>query len=144
MIEEQEFIQEFVDEASHHLNEVKAILMDADGTIMDAESIHTIFQEIHTIKGIAGFFGLSKTVFLAYTMESILDEVRRGCMELDKNLVDLILATHVQLKDMVEDVLNSENRDIYPLMNKLKGILNSNRKRFVKKSRLFFSRARLI
>ncbi|HEY9061066.1 MAG TPA: chemotaxis protein CheW [Pseudobacteroides sp.] len=123
MIQNQEFIQEFVDEARSHLDKVEALLVKKEKLLNDSESINEIFRAVHSIKGTAGFFGLKNIVSLAHSMENIFAEVRNGGMKLNAEFVDIILISNDLLKNMIDDVINSEEVDINPILVKLESIL---------------------
>ncbi|KNY29560.1 chemotaxis protein CheW [Pseudobacteroides cellulosolvens] len=123
MIQNQEFIQEFIDEARTHLEKVEALLIKKEKLVDDSEAINEIFRAVHSIKGTAGFFGLKKIVSLAHAMENIFAEVRNGKIKLNVASVDVILSSNDQLKNMIEDVLNSEDVDISEDLQKLGNIL---------------------
>jgi two-component system, chemotaxis family, sensor kinase CheA len=112
MIQNEEFINEFVEEAQTHLNMVEAGLLKMDEGSSDKENINNIFRSIHSIKGTAGFFGLIKIVELAHVMETLLGEVRNDKIAPSSSMVDHLLSGNDQLKSMVGDVYNSNAEDV--------------------------------
>lgn len=122
MIQNQDFIQEFVDEAKAHLEKLEACLIKKSNFFTE-ESINEIFRAVHSIKGTAGFFGLVKIVELSHLMENVIGEFRSGSILLEEGDVDLLLASSDVLKEMVYNVSNSENVDIGEIKVKLTEIL---------------------
>lgn len=126
MIENEEFIQEFVDEARGHVEKVETLMLGKEG-MGDFDVINNVFRAMHSIKGTAGFFGLKNIVSIAHTMENIFDEVRSGNIALDDQKIDVLLKGNDYVKDMIEDVLNSEEVDLSEILRSLKNILEEHK-----------------
>lgn len=124
MLQNLEFIQGFVEEAKGHIETVESELLKMDVQAVDAESINNIFRAVHSVKGTAGFFNLTKIVDLSHSMENIFGEFRSGKKQINSNMVDLLLSANDSLKSMTEDVINSENTDISDFVEKLSGIFS--------------------
>lgn len=112
MIQNEEFINEFVAEAQSHLEMIEGGLLKMEEGSHDSENINTIFRSIHSIKGTAGFFGLEKIVELAHVMENLLGELRNGNIVPNSAMADYLLSGNDQLKSMVGDVLNCDAEDV--------------------------------
>lgn len=112
MIQNEEFIQDFIDEANVHIENVDAGLLQMDKNGADSETINGIFRAVHSIKGTAGFFGLSRIVQLSHAMENLFGEIRSGKMPFGGAMVDRMLVANDCLRAMVADVQNSEQVDI--------------------------------
>ncbi|MFZ5986438.1 MAG: hybrid sensor histidine kinase/response regulator [Bacillota bacterium] len=126
MLQNQEFIQEFVDEARTHVDNVEAGLIKIDDSEADNETINNLFRAVHSIKGTAGFFGLKNIVELSHSMENVLGELRNQSLSISRHIVDALLEANDCLKSMIEDVNNSENTDIRSYSIKLLKILERN------------------
>lgn len=124
MLQNLEFIQGFVEEAKVHIETVEAELLKMDVHAVDAESINNIFRAVHSVKGTAGFFNLTKIVELSHSMENIFGEFRSGKKQINSNMVDLLLSANDSLKSMSEDVMNSENTDISDFVERLSKIFS--------------------
>lgn len=122
MIQNQDFIQEFVDEAKAHLEKLEACLIKKSNFFTE-DTINEIFRAVHSIKGTAGFFGLVKIVELSHLMENVIGEFRSGSILLEDEDVDLLLASSDVLKEMVYNVSDSENIYIDEIKLKLTSIL---------------------
>ena len=121
--ESQAYLQEFVDEAAGHLETVESILVDAAGR-GNPEQINEVFRAVHSIKGMAGFFGLTHIVDLAHTMENVFDALRSGKLQADDAMIDRLLAANDCLRGMIENVGESETVDISAHLTALRGLLN--------------------
>ncbi len=124
MIQNEEFINEFVEEAQSHLEMIEAGLLKMEEGSSDIDNINNIFRSIHSIKGTAGFFGLEKIVELAHVMENLLGEVRNGKIAPNSNMVDHLLTGNDQLKSMVGDVFNSNAEDVSEHVDIFSALLN--------------------
>lgn len=125
MLENEEFIPSFVEEARAHLETLEAGLLMMDTANVDPEVINNVFRAVHSIKGTAGFFNMGKIVELSHSMENVLGECRKGLLKINSEVVDRLLSAGDCLKAMVNDVMNSENMDISEQQKSLKAILES-------------------
>lgn len=125
MSESQEYLQEFVDEAAGHVETVESILVDAAGIQNQPDQINEVFRAVHSIKGMAGFFGLSHIVDLAHTMENVFDALRSGKLQVNDDMIDQLLAANDCLRGMIENVGDSETVDITPHLEKLRALLGA-------------------
>ncbi|MGE5417283.1 MAG: chemotaxis protein CheW [Acidobacteriota bacterium] len=123
MIQNEEHIKEFVEEAIGHVETTENWLLKMEsGTAADA--VNAIFRAVHSIKGTAGFFGLKNIVDLAHVMESLFGDIRNNRLEIRHDMIDVLLAANDCLKEMIEDVYNSMNVDIAPHIAHLTAIIN--------------------
>lgn len=122
LIRNQEFVQEFVDEAKSHLEHLEACLIKK-ADFFTEETINDIFRAVHSIKGTAGFFGLLKIVELSHIMETVIGEFRNGVLILEEKDIDLLLNANDVLKEMVHNVKESENVEISDVKTKLEKLL---------------------
>lgn len=60
MMDNQEFVQEFLVESSENLDQLDRDLVALEETPDDPDRLASIFRTVHTIKGTSGFFGFSK------------------------------------------------------------------------------------
>lgn len=118
MLQNEEFIQEFVDKAISHVTNVETGLLKIDEAPLDPELINNIFRAVHSIKGTAGFFGLKKIVELSHAMENIFGEIRNKKMNITQEMIDLLLASNDCLKGMIENAANSKEADISSFLTK--------------------------
>ena len=86
-----DIIPEFVAESAELLETVESGLLQLESGDVEHEAIHTIFRAIHSIKGGAGFVGLSKIERLAHRMEDVLNLIRNGDLEPTPAITDALL-----------------------------------------------------
>lgn len=81
----------FFEESQELLAQMEAILLRAEGDDLAAEDMNALFRCAHTIKGSAGMFGLDPVVHFTHDVESLLDKVRNGDLELTLPMVGVLL-----------------------------------------------------
>jgi len=82
----------FIVESRELLEDMETALLAIEGADDKTEMVNAIFRAAHTIKGSSGLFSLDHVVAFTHVVESVLDKVRAGKMELSDKLVVLLLA----------------------------------------------------
>ncbi|EYH87668.1 chemotaxis protein CheA [Salmonella enterica subsp. enterica serovar Heidelberg str. N189] len=98
-----DFYQTFFDEADELLADMEQHLLDLVPESPDAEQLNAIFRAAHSIKGGAGTFGFTILQETTHLMENLLDEARRGEMQLNTDIINLFLET----KDIMQEQLDA-------------------------------------
>lgn len=114
-----EFVKDFVEEAMSHVDALEVGLLQLENGNRDADIIHGIFRNMHSVKGTAGFFDLKNIVSLSHAMENLLGEIRNGNLDIDSKMIDILLAANDSLKVMISDVENSERVNVSEYIAKL-------------------------
>ncbi len=104
---------EFTGEAEEILDTLSRDLTDfeAQGQNVRPDVINKIFREVHTLKGLAGMFGITDVGELSHTLEDMLDRLRMGRVAISKPLVDLLYDSVDTLNRMVigaRDLVDTE------------------------------------
>ncbi len=81
----------FVAEARELLGKMEAVLLACEQSGPEADTVSELFRSAHTIKGSAGLFGLNEIVAFTHVVETSLDRVRSGTVELSPPLVAVLL-----------------------------------------------------
>ncbi len=102
--EEVENMIDFYSEAQDAIDQNERLLLDHQDGELDANSIAALFRAFHTIKGVAGFVGLTQPTKLAHSTESLLGGVRRGDMSADQVILDLLLESNERMQTLVASV----------------------------------------
>jgi two-component system chemotaxis sensor kinase CheA len=97
-IDMSQFFQVFFDEAEELLAEKERLLLGIDIASPDPEDLNAIFRAAHSIKGGSSTFGLNDMTEVTHILESLLDKIRKGEMELTPEHVDAFLAAKDVLK----------------------------------------------
>ncbi len=117
-----EFLQDFLDEAKTHIEEIETAFLDTDAFVKDTEKINDVFRAIHSIKGTAGFFRLTTIVTLSHAMENVLGKIRSKELEFSDEVLDCLLFCNDILKQMVYNVEQSESTDISAYLKQLENL----------------------
>lgn len=105
-----DFYQTFFDEADELLADMEQHLLVLQPEAPDAEQLNAIFRAAHSIKGGAGTFGFSVLQETTHLMENMLDEARRGEMQLNTDIINLFLET----KDIMQEQLDAYKQSQEP------------------------------
>ncbi|ECG8589231.1 chemotaxis protein CheA [Salmonella enterica subsp. salamae] len=106
-----DFYQTFFDEADELLADMEQHLLDLAPASPDAEQLNAIFRAAHSIKGGAGTFGFTILQETTHLMENLLDEARRGEMQLNTDIINLFLETKDIMQEQLDAYKNSEEPD---------------------------------
>ena len=114
MIQDDELLQEFVIESSEHLADVESQLLQIEehGADVDAELVNTVFRAVHSVKGAAGFLGLTSINELAHNLENVLNKIRNLELVPSHANVDVLLRSSDRLVSLLQDVNNSNSADV--------------------------------
>lgn len=88
-----DMVDPFLEECHDRLESLSARLLELERRPDDAESVRAVFRDLHTLKGSAGFVGLTKMARLAHAAEDLVGLVRDGKREADKPVIDALLAS---------------------------------------------------
>ena len=105
-----DFYQTFFDEADELLADMEQHLLDLVPEAPDSEQLNAIFRAAHSIKGGAGTFGFTILQETTHLMENLLDEARRGEMQLTTDIINLFLET----KDIMQEQLDAYKSSAEP------------------------------
>ena len=84
-IDLERFRETFFQEAEEHVAQMEAGLLALTAGDVDLEMLNAVFRGAHSIKGAAGTFGLTEITEFTHAMESLLDGMRSGGVEPDRN-----------------------------------------------------------
>jgi two-component system chemotaxis sensor kinase CheA len=102
-----ELLPAFVAEAAEHLESSEPHLLTLEADPSNREALDAVFRSFHSVKGTAGFVGLSGVVSLAHEAESLLDRARDGSVTLIGAAFESALAALDALREMVDRVRDS-------------------------------------
>lgn len=101
-IDMSQFYQVFFEEAEEHLANMEQLLLETDPDDFDNEQMNAIFRAAHSIKGSAGTFGFQDLAQVTHELETMLDLVRKGELDLTSEMVDASLEAGDLLKMMLD------------------------------------------
>lgn len=121
-----DMINDFIDEAQDLLQTIEddILLLEKPETASD-ETINRLFRAVHTIKGTSGFIGLRNITSLSHIMENIMAQIRDKTITANSLIIDAMLAGADKLKELINDVYQSNNKDISQQINNLQQALDA-------------------
>ena len=122
-----ELLQEFVEEAREHLGDIEMQLLqiEAMGADINDALVNTVFRAIHSIKGAAGFLGLTQINNVSHRLENVLGKVRDHQLIPTPQNVDVMLKSADRLRKLIESVDSSNETDNSELCEKLDALLQN-------------------
>lgn len=106
-----DFYQTFFDEADELLADMEQHLLDLVPEAPDSEQMNAIFRAAHSIKGGAGTFGFTVLQETTHLMENLLDDARRGEMQLNTDIINLFLETKDIMQEQLDAYKSSQEPD---------------------------------
>lgn len=122
-----ELFSDFIAEAREHLETIEPNLLELEKEPQNLELLNEIFRPMHSLKGASGFLGLNKINRLAHKAENILDELRKGNMLINSEIMDVILSATDALRHMIDNVeasMNEGDVDIETIYGQIDAIMN--------------------
>ena len=120
-----DIIPEFIAESRELLETVESGLLALESGEVEEEVIHTVFRAIHSIKGGAGFVGLTKIEHLAHKMEDLLNLIRNHELEPTPAVTDALLQSLDVLVELFDRVEEQDAIDIEGPMRALEAALHA-------------------
>ncbi len=126
--DDQDLIQCFVEESNEHLGDVETRLLQIEdaGADVDIELVNEVFRDIHSIKGSAGFLGLSTIESLAHHLENLLNMMRNNELLSDSEITDILLQAADELQSLINRIDESNDVDVSHHITALEAIATRN------------------
>lgn len=126
-IQDDETLQMYLEESLEHLADIENdfLAIEENGRDIDEELVNKVYRAAHSIKGGAGFMGLTNIKDLTHEMENILGKIRAREIVPTPEIINILLNASDALKSLMNDILNSNNIDISGHIQALQAILNA-------------------
>ena len=113
-IENDETLQMYVEESQEHLADIESDLLaiEQGGADIDEELVNKVFRAAHSIKGGAGFMGLTNIKELSHKIENVLGMVRSREMVPNPEVVNILLLASDALTNLMSNVVGSNDIDV--------------------------------
>lgn len=113
-IEDDETLQMYVEESQEHLADIENDLLAIEqaGADIDLELVNKVFRAAHSIKGGAGFMGLTNIKELSHKMENVLGMIRSREMVPNPEIVNILLLASDALVNLLNHVTTSNEIDV--------------------------------
>jgi two-component system chemotaxis sensor kinase CheA len=104
----------FIDESLEHLADIQNDLLaiEAAGADIDENLVNKVYRAAHSIKGGAGFMGLTNIKNLTHEMENILGKIRSREMVPNSEVINILLLASDTLVELINNVTQSNEIDI--------------------------------
>ncbi len=102
-----ELFADFIIEAKEHLETIEPNLLELEKAPDNLSLLNEIFRPMHSLKGASGFLGLNKMNILAHRCENVLDELRKGAMAVNSEIMDVILSSTDALRQIIDHLETS-------------------------------------
>lgn len=122
--------EEFIAEASDLLEESGRLILEIQDTFQtgpNPDSINALFRSIHTLKGLSGLFGHQGISDLSHALESLLDGIRLGKINISDEVVRFLFNNIDILRSLVEELSKDKDKeqDVTGHLNNIEVFRNS-------------------
>ncbi|MEA1990102.1 MAG: chemotaxis protein CheA [Pseudomonadota bacterium] len=108
---DEEILQDFLVEASELVDQLNEQLVDLEHSPTDSDLLNAVFRGFHTVKGGAGFLGITPLIEVCHRAENVFDKIRNGDVSYDAVAADVILRAFDVISDSIE-LLNDGEREL--------------------------------
>ncbi len=102
--EMQEIVEDFLHESRENLSDLELIFVDLEKDPQNTELLNSVFRTVHSLKGAADFLGFTQLVGIAHKSESLMNQLRKGDMILNPEIVDVIFEAVDVIKALLQEV----------------------------------------
>ena len=103
----------FTEEAEEHIAAAEVIWLSLEAQPEDTSQIDTLFRAYHTLKGAASYANLTEVIELTHIVETILDNVRSGRVEMQAAISELGIESIDLLRNLIESVRSALQGEAY-------------------------------
>ena len=103
-----ELLQDFLVEAGELLDALGEQLMQLEQSPDDKDLLNALFRSFHTIKGGAGFLGLTPLVEVCHRTEDVFNGLRQGTLGINGLLMDTVLVAVDTVTAMFDALRNGQ------------------------------------
>jgi two-component system chemotaxis sensor kinase CheA len=100
-------IKEFIAEAEDLLEESQRLILEVQDTYLSGinpDTINALFRAMHTLNGVSGLFGVQGITKLSHALETLMDDVRLGKIDVTASVVNFLFKNLDILKDITDRV----------------------------------------
>lgn len=127
-IEYDENLHAFREESLEHLADIENDLLafEGAGAAMDKDLVNKVFRAAHSIKGGAGFMGLTVIQDLAHAAENVLGLIRSEKLVPAPDIINVLLLAFDELQQLIENVNDCNTIQIQEYLTALNAIYEAN------------------
>lgn len=114
MFEDDETLQMYIEESLDHLADIESDLLTIEegGANIDLDLVNNVFRAAHSVKGGAGFMGLTTIKNLAHHLENVLGMIRNSELIPDSEKISILLKGFDELESLLKNIQTSNDIDI--------------------------------
>ncbi len=114
VFEDDETLRMYVDESLEHLSDIENDLLTIEegGADIDEDLVNNVFRAAHSIKGGAGFMGLTVVKELSHNLENVLGMIRTREMIPTPEIISILLKAFDRLHDLIQNIHTSNDADV--------------------------------
>lgn len=126
MFEDDETLQMYIEESLDHLGDIESDLLtiEENGENIDVDLVNNVFRAAHSIKGGAGFMGLTVIKDLAHNLENVLGLVRTNEMIPNSGNISVLLKGFDELESLLNNIQESNEADVSQHIIALEALMN--------------------
>ncbi len=120
--------KEFIAEAEDLLFESQQMILEIQDTYQTAlnpDTINALFRSMHTLKGLSGLFGNQGITDLSHALESLLDDIRLGRIDVTDDVVNFLFKNLDALRYAVDGVKEDKEQNLTEYINEIKSFRKS-------------------
>ena len=120
--------KEFIAEAEDLLEESGRLILEIQDTFqtgLNPDTINALFRALHTLKGLSGLFGHQGMADLSHALESLLDELRLGKVDISDDVVKFLFNNIDILRAIIEGLNQDKEQDVSGPLKNIEAFRNS-------------------
>ncbi|MCP4023924.1 MAG: response regulator [Desulfobacteraceae bacterium] len=127
MFEDDETLQMYIEESLDHLTDIESDLLTIEegGENIDFDLVNNVFRAAHSVKGGAGFMGLTTIKDLAHSLENVLGLIRNNELTPDSKKISVLLKGFDKLESLLRNIETSNDQDISDHVEALEKVTKS-------------------
>lgn len=120
--------KEFIAETEDLLFECRQLILEIQDTYQTAlnpDTINALFRAMHTMKGLSGLFGSKGITELSHSLETLLDDIRLGKINVNEDAVNFLFKSLDILKAAIDGIKEDKEQDLSKYVDGIKSFRSS-------------------
>ena len=120
--------KEFIAETEDLLFECRQLILEIQDTFQTAlnpDTINALFRAMHTLKGLSGLFGSKGITELSHALETLLDDIRLGKINVNEDAVNFLFKSLDILKAAIDGIKEDKEQDLSKHVDGIKSFRSS-------------------
>ena len=120
--------KEFIAETEDLLFECRQLILEIQDTYQTAlnpDTINALFRAMHTMKGLSGLFGSKGITELSHALETLLDDIRLGKINVNEDAVNFLFKSLDILKAAIDGIKEDKEQDLSKHVDGIKSFRSS-------------------